>query len=59
MPFSQNPISNLEELKRRLNDAQDIQVDEEGKLHLPDEPDVKQKEMEGKQVTTIKPTRWF
>ena len=50
-------IRSLDELKRRLEAAQEIVVDPEGKLYTPDAPEIKDKKTEGK--TVVKPTRWF
>jgi hypothetical protein len=59
MAFQQNPVSSLEELKRRLEQGKDVEVDEDGKIHLPDDPELGKQQLEGKRLTTIKPTRWF
>ncbi len=59
MTVQQTPVSSLEELKRKLQQGQDVEVDEKGKLHLPDDPEIQKQQAEGKKLTTIKPTRWF
>lgn len=56
---SSSTIDSLEELKRRLKQGQDVEVDDEGRVHIPTDLELKKKELEGKKTTTIKPTRWF
>ena len=54
-----NPFTSLEELKRQMEKGQEIQVDQDGKLHIPDDKEVEQQLLEGKKVSTVKPQRWF
>ncbi|NJL54013.1 hypothetical protein HC928_01830 [bacterium] len=51
-----SPQTSLEELKRRLNQAQEVQVSSDGKLQPPDDPKTASQES-GK--TVLKPQRWF
>jgi len=53
------PITSLQELKQQMEKGQEIQVDEDGKLHLPDDKEVQKQIAEGKQVSKVKPQRWF
>ena len=53
----QNPQNSLEELKRRLAKAQEVVVDQKGKLHLPEDSAVADKPAQDK--TVVKPQRWF
>jgi cell fate (sporulation/competence/biofilm development) regulator YlbF (YheA/YmcA/DUF963 family) len=59
MGFGNNPISSLEELKKQMEQGQEIQVDQEGKLHIPNDQEVQQQLTEGKKVSKVKPQRWF
>lgn len=55
--MSEPRIQSLEELKRRLGTAQEIVVDEKGRLHPPESPEIKDKKPDER--TVVKPTRWF
>lgn len=55
--MSEPRIQSLEELKRRLGTAQEIVVDEKGRLHPPESPEIRDKRVDEK--TVVKPTRWF
>lgn len=59
MTTFRNPISSLEELKRQMQNGQEVQVDQDGKLHIPNSEEVQQQIAEGKQVSKVKPQRWF
>lgn len=52
-----NPQMSLEELKRRLNQGQPVQVSSDGKLQPPDDPKSATSPDSGK--TVLKPQRWF
>lgn len=54
-----NPISSLEELKRLMQEGEEIQVDQDGQLNIPDEEEIEQQLLQGKRVSTVKPQRWF
>jgi len=56
---SQRPVTTLEELKRQMEKGQEIQVDQEGKVHIPDDEEVQKQIAEGKKVSKVKPQRWF
>jgi hypothetical protein len=59
-PPQQNPTSpqqSLEELKRRLSQAQDVVVGQNGQLQNPNDPNVSNQPSQGK--TVLKPQRWF
>lgn len=51
------PIASLSELKRRIERAQPVVVDQEGRLHTPDDPKVATKSIQEK--TVLRPQRWF
>jgi hypothetical protein len=52
------PTRNLEELKRQLEKARPVEVDQQGQLSVPnDENNAKVPSEEKK--TTVKPTRWY
>lgn len=55
--MSEPRIQSLEELKRRLDGSQEIVVDEKGRLHPPESPELKDRKTDEK--TVVKPTRWF
>ena len=59
MAFNRGTISSLEELKKQMEEGQEITVDQEGKLHHPDDKEVERKRREGKEVSKVKPQRWF
>lgn len=53
-----NPVSmSLEELKKRLSNAQPVVVDQSGKLNQPNDPNVSNVPQDKK--TTVKPSRWY
>lgn len=52
-----NPQSSLADLKRRLNQAQEIVVSPDGQIHAPDDPNVTSTAPKSK--TVLKPQRWF
>jgi len=54
---NQSPQDNLEDLKRRLDSAQDVHVDPSGKLVTQSGSDSGSKSTQKK--TVIKPQRWF
>ena len=58
-PSGRPTISSLEDLKRQMEEGQEVIVDQEGKLHLPDDKQVKEQMQQGKQFSTVKPQRWF
>ncbi|MCB0209623.1 MAG: hypothetical protein KDJ52_09845 [Anaerolineae bacterium] len=51
------PKLSLEELKRRIDNAQEVMVDVNGRLIPPDSPEMQKQPPDKK--TTVKPTRWF
>lgn len=53
-----NPQTSLADLKRRLNQAQEVVVSADGTLHHPDDPRVAA-ESTGQKKTVLKPQRWF
>jgi|GEM_PF-6920002 len=56
-PNQTNPQQSLEELKRRLSQAQEVMVDSNGQLQSPNDPSVANQPPQGK--TVLKPQRWF
>jgi len=52
-----NPQSSLADLKRRLNQAQEIVVSSDGQIHAPNDPKVSENTSQNK--TVLKPQRWF
>lgn len=60
--MAQNPTRqiglSLEELKKRLDQSKPVVVDQDGRLHRPEDPAVAQKSQQG-EVTTVKPSRWY
>jgi hypothetical protein len=52
-----SPQNNLEELKRRLSQAQEVVVGPSGQLHNPNDPKVANTPPQEK--TVLKPQRWF
>lgn len=52
-----HPEINLEDLKRRLSQAEEVVVDSEGKLHAPQDPSVAN--IPPQKKTVLKPQRWF
>jgi hypothetical protein len=52
-----SPQNNLEELKRRLSQAQEVVVGPSGQLHHPKDPKVAGTPPQEK--TVLKPQRWF
>lgn len=57
MSNSPSPQTTLDEIKRRMGKAQEVVVDSEGRLHTPEDPEIKEKMHQEK--TTVKPQRWF
>jgi hypothetical protein len=56
--MSEGPVHlTLEELRRRLDKAQEVVVDQHGTLRPPNDPAVKDKDEA--QKTTLKPSRWY
>jgi len=55
----QSPKITLEALKQQLDKGQEILVDDQGGVHLPDEDGIQKAQAEGKATTTMKPQRWF
>jgi len=53
------PTTSLEQLKQQLDKGQEIVVDDQGTLHLPDEAAVQKAQAEGQATTKLKPQRWF
>lgn len=53
----QTPQNRLEEIKRRLARAQEVVVDNKGRLHIPDDPTIERQSPQEK--TIVKPQRWF
>lgn len=51
-----SPQNNLEELKRRLSQAQEVVVGPSGQLHMPSDPKVASTPPQEK--TVLKPQRW-
>jgi hypothetical protein len=47
----------LEDLKKRMQNAQPIAVGPDGKIHNPNDPKVEQ--MSPDKKTMVKPTRWY
>jgi hypothetical protein len=56
-PPPASPTIQLEDLKQRLSRAQEVVVDQAGKLHIPSDPSVASKPPQAK--TVLKPQRWF
>jgi hypothetical protein len=54
-----NPISSLEQLKQQMQKGQEIQVDQDGQLHIPNDKEAEQQMQQGKKFSTVKPQRWF
>lgn len=52
-----SPQTSLEELKKRLTNAQEVVVGPDGKMHVPSDPKVAQ--LDPQQKTVVKPQRWF
>ena len=52
-----NPQTSLEELKKRLSNAQEVVVGPDGKMHAPTDPKVA--DVPADQKTVVKPQRWF
>jgi hypothetical protein len=53
-----NPVSSsLEELKKRLSQAQPVEVSQDGRLNTPADPSVSTTPQDKK--TTVKPSRWY
>jgi hypothetical protein len=50
-----NEPSNLDDIRKRLAQSQEIVVDEDGKIHIPDQAT----HIEPKKKTVVKPSRWF
>lgn len=57
MSNPQTPQNSLEELKKRLERAQEVVVDGEGKIHVPNDPEIAEKSAQEK--TVVRPQRWF
>ncbi|MBK9710163.1 MAG: hypothetical protein IPO81_02330 [Kouleothrix sp.] len=57
MSNPQTPQNRLEEIKRRLARAQEVVVDNKGRLHIPDDPTIERQSPQEK--TVVKPQRWF
>ena len=47
------PITSLQELKRQMEKGQEIQVDQEGKLHLPDDEEVQKQYQKIQELTKM------
>lgn len=56
-PNRTSPQQSLEELKRRLSQAQEVVVGPNGQLYDPNDPNMAQQPPQGK--TVLKPQRWF
>lgn len=60
--MAQNPnrqiIQNLGDLKKRLDQSKPVVVDQDGRLHRPEDPAIAKKSQQG-EATTVKPSRWY
>lgn len=52
-----SPTQSLRELKQRLNNAEQVVVGQDGRIHSPDDPEIASKPMQER--TVLKPQRWF
>lgn len=51
------PMTSLAELKQRLDNAEPVVVDQQGRLHIPGDPQLSRTAPQAK--TVLKPQRWF